>query len=58
MCDDRNTKAVDTWWRRRPGTRGTGVEEAPRAMNDVLYAGLVIGFFALSWAFIKLCDRL
>jgi len=27
-------------------------------MNDVLYLGLALGFFALSWAFIRLCDRL
>jgi hypothetical protein len=24
---------------------------------DVLYIGLAVGFFALSWAFIKLCER-
>jgi hypothetical protein len=28
------------------------------AMNDVLYLGLTLGFFALSWVFIALCDRL
>jgi hypothetical protein len=28
------------------------------AMNDVIYLGLALGFFALSWAFIRLCDRL
>jgi len=28
------------------------------AMNDVLYVSLALGFFALSWAFIRLCDRL
>ena len=27
-------------------------------MNDVLYLGLTLAFFALSWAFIALCDRL
>jgi hypothetical protein len=27
-------------------------------MDDVLYVGLALGFFALSWAFIRLCDRL
>jgi len=27
-------------------------------MNDVLYVSLALGFFALSWAFIRLCDRL
>jgi hypothetical protein len=24
---------------------------------DVLYIGLGVGFFALSWAFIRLCER-
>jgi len=27
-------------------------------MTDILYLGLTLGFFALSWAFIALCDRL
>jgi hypothetical protein len=27
------------------------------AMSDVLYLGLAVGFFALSWAFVKLCER-
>jgi hypothetical protein len=27
-------------------------------MGDVLYLGLALGFFALSWAFIALCGRL
>ncbi len=31
-------------------TRGQGNGEC--AMNDVLYVGLALGFFALSWAFI------
>jgi hypothetical protein len=24
---------------------------------DLLYIGLAVGFFALSWAFIRLCER-
>jgi hypothetical protein len=27
-------------------------------MMDVLYLGLVSGFFALSWVFVRACDRL
>jgi hypothetical protein len=27
-------------------------------MLDVLYIGLVIGFLALSWGLVELCDRL
>jgi hypothetical protein len=27
-------------------------------MTDVLYLALALGFFALSWAFVKACDRL
>jgi len=27
-------------------------------MLDVLYVGLILGFFGLSWAFVWLCDRL
>jgi len=26
-------------------------------MADVWYLGLVVGFFALTWAFLKLCER-
>jgi len=26
-------------------------------MMDVLYVGLVLVFFGLSWAFVKLCER-
>jgi hypothetical protein len=27
------------------------------AMADVLYVGLVLVFFGLTWAFVKLCER-
>jgi hypothetical protein len=27
-------------------------------MGDVLYLGLAVGFFALSWGLLRLCDRL
>jgi hypothetical protein len=27
------------------------------AMADVLYVGLALVFFILSWAFVKLCER-
>jgi len=26
-------------------------------LMDVLYVGLSLGFFALTWAFVKLCER-
>jgi hypothetical protein len=26
-------------------------------MADVWYLGLTVGFFALTWAFLKLCER-
>jgi hypothetical protein len=28
-----------------------------RVMGDVLYVGLVVLFFGLTWAFVKLCER-
>jgi len=27
-------------------------------MNDALFVGLAIGFFVLTWALIRLCERL
>jgi len=27
-------------------------------MQDVLYLGLIVGFLALSWSLVELCDRL
>jgi hypothetical protein len=27
------------------------------AMNDLLYVGVTIVFFALTWALVKLCER-
>jgi len=26
-------------------------------MDDVLFLGLALGFFALTWALVKLCER-
>ena len=26
-------------------------------LADLLYIGLTVGFFALTWAFVKLCER-
>jgi len=26
-------------------------------MGDILYLGLAVGFFALTWAFVVLCER-
>jgi hypothetical protein len=33
------------------------MEGRPR-MQDVLYLGLIVGFLALSWGLVELCDRL
>jgi hypothetical protein len=37
------------------------LSDAPRhwshTMGDVLYLGYVVGFFLLTWAFVKLCER-
>jgi hypothetical protein len=27
-------------------------------MGDVVYVGLIVGFLALSWGLVELCDRL
>jgi len=27
-------------------------------MADIVYLGIVVGFFALTWALIRLCERL
>jgi len=27
-------------------------------MQDILYLGLIVGFLALSWGLVELCDRL
>jgi hypothetical protein len=27
------------------------------SLADLLYVGLVLGFFALTWALVKLCER-
>jgi len=27
-------------------------------MQDILYIGLIVGFLALSWGLVELCDRL
>ena len=37
----------------------TGLASAWRSrMTDLLYLGMAVGFFALSWALIRLCERL
>ncbi len=41
-----------------PAVRFTSVPKGDRAMLDVLYIGLVLGFLALSWGLVALCDRL
>jgi hypothetical protein len=32
--------------------------EGRHPMQDVLYLGLIVGFLALSWGLVELCDRL
>jgi hypothetical protein len=39
------------FWVRPIGPSG-GIE-----MGDVVFIGLSVGFFALSWLFIRLCER-
>jgi hypothetical protein len=44
-------------------TRGTRVSQFHLARTeehrmDLLYVGLTVGFFALSWAFVVACERL
>jgi hypothetical protein len=34
------------------------VPKGDREMLDVLFIGLVLGFLALSWGLVALCDRL
>jgi hypothetical protein len=42
-------------------SRAQGTGPCPRrrriAMADLLYLGYVVGFFLLTWAFVKLCER-
>jgi len=33
------------------------VEGAMDLVGDLLYVGLAVGFFGLTWAFVKLCER-
>jgi hypothetical protein len=38
----------------------TGPDDATpwrNVMGDVLYLGLAVGFFLLTWAFVTLCER-
>ena len=32
--------------------------EGRHPMQDILYLGLIVGFLALSWGLVELCDRL
>ena len=36
----------------------TPVRKGGMTMLDVLYIGLALGFLALSWGLVELCDRL
>jgi hypothetical protein len=49
---------------RRPATllvedrfRGVSIRGGS-SMPDILYLGLIVGFLALSWGLVELCDRL
>jgi hypothetical protein len=37
-----------------PARRGHG----GRIMSDALFVGMTVGFFVLTWALIRLCERL
>jgi hypothetical protein len=42
-------------------TSATPEQETPRGgtvMADIVYLGMTVGFFALTWALIRLCERL
>jgi hypothetical protein len=39
-----------------PSTTRSSAEGSP--MLDGLYLGLILGFLALSWGLVELCDRL
>ena len=36
----------------------SGSKEGGPEMQDILYLGLIVGFLALSWGLVELCDRL
>ena len=37
---------------------GGQVGRTEGSMGDLIYIGLALGFFGLSWAFVVLCERL
>jgi hypothetical protein len=39
------------------GARDTRVSRRRVAMGDVVFVLLAVGFFALSWLFLRLCER-
>jgi len=43
----------------RPTDRAAADRRRPMetVMADIAYLGLVVGFFVLTWAFARLCDR-
>ena len=44
---------------RIPGWRArTKQGQEEEAMADITYLGLTVGFFVLTWALIRLCERL
>jgi hypothetical protein len=39
-------------------TRRVGAPTEGTDMLDILYLGIIVGFLALSWGLVELCDRL
>jgi hypothetical protein len=37
---------------------GSRETQRRRPMLDILYLGLIVGFLALSWGLVEVCDRL
>ena len=40
------------------GAVSAGGRKGDVTMLDLLYVGLIVGFLALSWGLVELCDRL
>ena len=43
---------------RNAGNGGAGTPRGDTVMADIVYLGITVGFFALTWALIRLCERL
>jgi hypothetical protein len=52
---DRSLPSLYAVLARRPSI--LACEHGGAAMSDILYIGLAVAFFVVSWGFVKLCDR-